>query len=459
MAKGLRTPKGKRGHRPKSPTAIKPKAERITKQKKSTVKGQLRNAKKYGMKTRTKAQQPKLSFDDAHETQDLQPPSTPNTPQTSNSMWHLLNPHQSFWDLIKDSYDDDTTESKSSTFGEDDIRAIMDRLNRQVSHQFDSYKYEDSGFLSSSPSGDDPRESSPVDEAEVADLRVAIWPTLQHVAELTKSRPLVPQPKDCYLTQLRHTREQLRDLWQDKGLPGNPPQTFQLEAWTGGILDWRTSTYTNGEERFPASHIETQIEVWRSEAPSTPVIDTTMANDDDYDDEHPTGGIFYANRHEFNHGNTSPTPRSRRRVMTALYDARRDIGLPTTAQIQAYQAGIATTTTIVSNSMSDTGMSSPSPNNVSMLPPPRRPVRIFEDQHTPPPSSDDPPAFTDSPSSNKENDNNLMVRMDREDREREQTPSSSQNVINPAGERMARSERLGEEWEIEREWGLDGGCA
>lgn len=108
--------------------------------------------------------------------------------------------------------------------------------------------------------------------------------------------------------------------------------------------------------------------------------------------------------------------------------------------------------------MTDTGMSSPT--NELMLLPSRKRIYIFEDQHTPPPSSDDPPAFSNnedmSPSSNKENDTEALIRIEREERavrEREQTPSSSQNVINPVGERMARSERLGEEWEMEREWG------
>ncbi|KAI4177711.1 MAG: hypothetical protein LQ343_000174 [Gyalolechia ehrenbergii] len=416
------------------------------------------------MKTRARAQQLSQSFDDLHNSQlvqGLQTPSTPKTPQTSgrskqkNPLWQLLSSHRSFWDIIRDSCDDQSG-SKPSSFGDDDITAIMNRLNQQVSHQFDSYKYEDSGFLSSSPSGYDPRETMPINEAEVEDLRVAIWPTLQHLVELTKSRPLLPHPKDCYLTQLRHVRGQLRDTWQNKGFPGNPPSPFQLEAWTGGITNWRTSYYTNGEDRFPASHVETQIEAWCLEAPSTPANDVSRASDDDASDNE----IFHA-RHEFDHNNASPTlGHSYRRVMSALYDANRDVGLPTASQIQAYQSGATPTTTIPSNSMTDTGMSSP--NNVSVFLP-RRPVRILEDQQTPPPSSDDATALVAagnmSPSSNKENDNDLLFRMDREQRERERTPSSSQDVINPAGERMARSERLGEEWEIEREWEYDGDCA
>lgn len=246
MAKGTKTPRGKRGHRSKSPAVTtQPKRRRVIKQKKKiTVKETLHKTRKHGMKTRANAQQPDHADCNVQNSQLIederpQPPSTPKTPHTSNSIWHLLNPYRSFWDLIKISYDD-TNGSKSSTPKEDDIQAIMDRLNRQVSHQFDSYKYEDSGFFSSSPSGDDPRDEMPVDEAEVDDLRVAIWPTLQHVAELTKSHPLVPDPEDDYLTQLRYVREQLRDTWQNKGFPGNPPPTFQLEAWNGGIANVST---------------------------------------------------------------------------------------------------------------------------------------------------------------------------------------------------------------------------
>ncbi|KAL8934101.1 MAG: hypothetical protein Q9216_006072 [Gyalolechia sp. 2 TL-2023] len=129
-----------------------------------------------------------------------------------------------------------------------------------------------------------------------------------------------------------------------------------------------------------------------------------------------------------------------------------------------------------SSSSSPPSYSSSSPfpfiKNTSLFLPPRRPLLIFEDaQHTPPSSSsaDDPTTTTNaseeeeedagagtrdmmSPSSNKENDSETWVRMDREQRERQPTPSSSQDVIDPAGERVARSERLGEEWEIEREW-------
>lgn len=237
-----------RGQRRRSPTAKKSKAGRVTKLKKKTIIKELpRNFQNHSMKTRARAQQLSQSFDDLHNSQlvqGLQTPSTPKTPQTSgrskqkNPLWQLLSSHRSFWDIIRDSCDDQSG-SKPSSFGDDDITAIMNRLNQQVSHQFDSYKYEDSGFLSSSPSGYDPRETMPINEAEVEDLRVAIWPTLQHLVELTKSRPLLPHPKDCYLTQLRHVRGQLRDTWQNKGFPGNPPSPFQLEAWTGGITNVR----------------------------------------------------------------------------------------------------------------------------------------------------------------------------------------------------------------------------
>ncbi|KAL8932880.1 MAG: hypothetical protein Q9216_006632, partial [Gyalolechia sp. 2 TL-2023] len=248
MAKSLRTPRGKRGQRPKSPTATEPKLRRVSKPEKKRFANELpRKIKKNGMKTKANPQQLSQSFDDLQNSQpveDLQIPSTPKTPQTSDrskqkiSLWQLLSADQSFWDVIKDSYND-RNGSKTSNFGDDDIEAIMNRLNQQVSHQFDSYKYEDAGFLSSSPSGNDPRETKPVNEEEVEDLRIAMWPTLQHLTELTKCRPLPPHSNDCYLTQVRYVREQLRDTWQNKGLLGNPPSPFQLEAWTGGITNVR----------------------------------------------------------------------------------------------------------------------------------------------------------------------------------------------------------------------------
>ncbi|KAL8715647.1 MAG: hypothetical protein Q9225_006349, partial [Loekoesia sp. 1 TL-2023] len=463
MAKGLTTPRAKRGQRTKSSASTKPKPGRVTKPKKRTSgKGTPVKVKKHGMKTRARAQQLSQSFDALRDSQSVKYPQTLSTLKTpeiranlrpKSSLREALSLTRSFWAPIKDSTHDPHSFGTNNS-GDDDINTIMNRLNRQVSNQIDSYKYENFGFLSSSQSGYDPRETIPINEEEVEDLQMAIWPTLQHIVELTNFRPLFPHSKACYLTQLRHVRQQLCDTWQIKGFPGNPPSPFQLEAWSGGITNWRTSYYTNGEDRFPASLIETHIEAWRSGIPSTPAaIDTIIASGSSNNNKHSDPEIFHA-RHEFNHNNTSPTPS--RRVLSALYDSTRDTGfLPTASHIRAYQSGTVPTTTLLSLSMRDTGISSPPNNNNQssswIFPRRRRSVRIFEDLHTPSPSIDDHTAFGEggelNPESDKENDAEQAARMERVERQRESTPSSSQDAIDPVGERMVRMERLEEEWE------------
>ncbi|KAL8812753.1 MAG: hypothetical protein Q9200_000793 [Gallowayella weberi] len=52
-------------------------------------------------------------------------------------------------------------------------------------------KVENYGYVSSSsPSGHDPREEVPVTDEEVAELQVALWPSIQQLVELTKRYPL-----------------------------------------------------------------------------------------------------------------------------------------------------------------------------------------------------------------------------------------------------------------------------
>ncbi|KAL9595785.1 MAG: hypothetical protein Q9219_006239 [cf. Caloplaca sp. 3 TL-2023] len=432
------------------------------------------------MKTRSRARQVRQSFEDPQDSQVVEAPRTPEilkTPEPQkvrrqrSSLRLLLQPRRSFWDSFGERTQESQTSSPSS-HEDSNLTAMMNSLNQKLSHQFDSYKYENHGYLSSSsPSGYDPREVAPINDEEVENLRTAIWPTLQYVAELTKSSPRLPNPKDCYLSQIRHVRQELSDTWQTKGFPGNPPSPFQLEAWTGGITDWRSSHYTDGEKRFPASFIETQIEAWRAEVPMTPVNDAIVADStsEDHEMEMDSESEIYYPTHGFDNSRTSPTPgdRSHRHALSALYDSHRDIGfLPTTSQIQAYQSGSIATTTLPSLSMIDTGISSSPP--IPPLPPvvhrnrSRLPI-IFEDQATPQPSSDDADFVGSmSQSSDKENNREEAVRVEREEGgERDMTPSSSQNVINPVGERWVRAERMGMEWEIEREWEGTGedGCA
>lgn len=424
------------------------------------------------MKTRARSAE---VHDQCKRYQKHRSPSAPQTPKTpdktkpkqTESIWTSLSIDRSFWDAVKESSAQKHDPIDEKTFDNTNIDDIMSRLNNSISNQFASYKYENFGFLSSSPSGFDPREAQPITDEETEDLQLAIWPTIQHVIELTKHHHIrLPNPKASYLDQVRHVRETLRDTWQDLSLPGNAPPPFQLEAWTGGISNWRSSTYTDGDARIPASAVETQLEIWRAEeaVPKTP----TMSNDDDSDISDPE--ILVAGP-EFNHLETSPTVglsnrrRRRRSPMAALYDSNRDVGfLPIAPQIHAYQSGTTASTTVFPTlSMTDTGLLDDTPE----LPFPsrrgsRQVVPIFEDNSTSPPSSDAAShQFTHDDTmedSDKENDPRVFLRQQREERDREETPSSSQNAIDPVGERMVRSELTGLEWEVERYEGWGGGC-
>lgn len=158
--------------------------------------------------------------------------------------------------------------------------------------------------------------------------------------------------------------------------------------------------------------------------------------------------------------------------MAAIYDADRDIGfLPTRSQIQAYQSGRALSTTLPSLSMADTGGLG---IDIDATPFPSRrgggAIVVFEDPDSPPPAAatnggdaDEEEESRDwnvmDQDSDKENDMDAAVRAFRAQQpEEDATPSSSQNAIQPVGERMVRSELTGEEWEVERGLGWGEPC-
>ncbi|KAL8918964.1 MAG: hypothetical protein Q9172_005187, partial [Xanthocarpia lactea] len=293
----------------------------------------------------------------------VEPPKTPPNPSKRKSdgkrleaasLWDLIDTDRSFWDPIKE------TSSNQASFGRtitgDDIKTIMSRINRQVSHQFNNSKVENYGNMSaSSLEGLDSREENPTTVEQKDELLLALWPSIQHLAELTKCQPHRLNPSTCYLEQFRALLRELQDIWQVQGHRTSAPALFQLEAWKGGISNWRSSAYTNGDDSFPASIVEAHFETWCAEIPTppTPIIDSNMPDDLDASDlemqsPDPTP-YFHSSRplHVLHHRrspSSSPTPQrgnhNRRRVMSAIYDNTRDIGfLPTPAQITAYQTG------------------------------------------------------------------------------------------------------------------------
>ncbi|KAL9014630.1 MAG: hypothetical protein Q9173_000723 [Seirophora scorigena] len=474
MAKRLRTNRSRRGQRSKSPTLEKPKRNKVVKPKiKPTIKA---GTPRHGMKTRARMTEVYNQLDHYQKHNLSSSPQTPRTPplprstqsKRRTSIWAALSTTRSFWATVKDA----EASSAASSFDSTNIAHIARRISASISTQLDSYKYEDYGFFSSSsPTGHDPRDLVPSTADEVAELNAAVWPTLQHVLELTAGQCIMrlPNPNSSYLDQIRHMRRQLRDAWQDLGKPNNAPSPFQLESWSGGIARWRESTYTDGSSRFSADAVGTQLELWIASIPPSPNDDAAMSDRDDDDISSPE--IFSA-RHEWNDNAMSPTlgASTRRGPMSAIYDRDRDVGfLPTAAQIHAYQAGTAASTTLPSLSVADTA----GVIDIEDFPPPlRRGVPIFEDHTTPPPPLLSADAVAAGPAeatgpggehavedgdSDKENDARALVRQDGVEREPEPTPSSSQQAIDPAGERMVRSELTGLEWEVERDQGWGGG--
>ncbi|KAI4256081.1 MAG: hypothetical protein L6R42_006411 [Xanthoria sp. 1 TBL-2021] len=505
MAKSARKPKAKQVQRLKKENTERVKESRVTKPaRKSPTRNILSTPSIHGMRTRAKltmggdeqtpsytpANRKKPSvIDEAYYTslsQEIQKtPKTPKsrraprtksaveTPQTPPNqspanekrinitfVWDLLATDRSFWDPIRETSSSQGSPGRS--FADQDINQIMKRLNRQVAHRIDSYKVEDYGYMSSSSSSaHDPREQNPVTEEEKGELQLALFPSLQHLVELTKRQPRRIDTNLCYLDQFRALYKELQDIWQFQGHAKAAPALFQLEAWSGDILGWRSSNYTNGDERFSASVVETRFQKWRAEMPSTsPIIDYSMPDVDDSDLEMQSiDPRYYIDSSSPLHSRSSPTPqKGHRRVMSALYDRNRDIGfLPTPRQIQSYQSGEASSTTLTGLGMSDPGIiDTDSSDPIQEAYPRGNPdIRIYEEGNVTPPQGSDPPGYTSSQgsvSSNKENDQRLMERVMEEQRleaMREPSPSNSQDNIDPADETWARNERLGEVWEME----------
>ncbi|KAL8771548.1 MAG: hypothetical protein Q9209_002990 [Squamulea sp. 1 TL-2023] len=462
MAKTLRKPRAKQAQRLKKENTEQVKESRVVKPaKKPTITTLSSTPSKHGMRTRARKielsdeQQPAstpsnkskiLGDDDAYYTslsQELKKTpktskssktsrgrnvaETPKTPPNPSNVivWDLLDTERSFWDLIRE-----TSSSQSSpgrSFADEDINIIMKRLNRQVAHRIDSYKVEDHGYLSSSsPGGHDPREQNPITEEEKEELQLALWPSLQHLAELTNCQPHHTDPSKCYLDQFRALFRELQDIWQVQGHNRSAPALFQLEAWKGGIVNWRSSHYTNGDERLSASVVVAHFENWRAEIPSpSPIIDYSMPDIDESDLEMQSINP----RHYFHsssplYDRSSPYPqKGHRHVMSALYDQNRDIGfLPTPAQIRSYQSGESPSTTLPWLGLSDPGIiesGSSDPIQEAYYLGGNPNIDIYEGGNVTPPRSGDPPVYTSSQgsiSSNKENDRELMAQVMEEQR-------------------------------------------
>ncbi|KAL8667702.1 MAG: hypothetical protein Q9202_000557 [Teloschistes flavicans] len=263
---------------------------------------------------------------------DRSAPELPDTPDTAEkaekakSLWSLTTPNRSFWDAITSSAQAQEPLT-SSSFGDDNLDAIMNRMNNSISSQLDISLTEGSNHFSSSPrSHTDPRDLLPISSAEEEDLRLAIWPTVQHMVELTSSRLHIPNPQKDYLTQLRGLLSHFTTTWQLCGHLGSPPTAFSLEAWTGPIANWRTSYYTNGDQRFPASLILSHLEPWLSStSPSRHASPFLLEGPPS-----PTAENLPIARSQ---------ARRRRPALATIYDGQPNFGLPpSAAQIATYQS-------------------------------------------------------------------------------------------------------------------------
>ncbi|KAI4108613.1 MAG: hypothetical protein LQ339_002129 [Xanthoria mediterranea] len=512
MAKSARKPKGKPIQSPGKENTERVKESRVAKPaKKSPARNILQTPSKHGMRTRaksaagsdaaapcstppnrTKPSDIDASYFTSLSQELLKTPKTTKsrrtrraknavkTPQTPPNkspshekraditfVWDLLATDRSFWDPIRETSSGQSASGRN--FADMDVNEVMKRLNREIAYRIDTYKIEDHGYMSSSsPGGHDPREQIPVTEEEKGELQLALFPSLQHLVELTKYQPRRTDVTLSYLDQFRALHTELQDIWRIQGHTRATLPLFQLEAWKGGIVGWRSSHYTTGDERFSAAIVDAHFQTWRVTVPSTsPIIDYSMPDIDDSDLEMQSlDPRRYINSSSPLHGHdASPTPLkgNHRRAMSALYDKDRDMGfLPTPHQIQSYQAGEASSTTLPGLGMSDPGIidfNSSDPIQEANF---RGggDIRIYEEGNVtpPPPQGNEPPGYTSSQasaSSNKENDRYLMNQVMEEQRLAEmRTPSrsNSQDNIDPADERWARNERLGEVWLMEQ-WG------
>ncbi|KAL8811531.1 MAG: hypothetical protein Q9200_001723 [Gallowayella weberi] len=481
MAKSCKKPRAKKAQPLQKDTTKKVKESRIIKPTSKTPKQTFSTPSKHGMKTRArqaeamkipakdqeqqspcsslkkKPQQvsdayytslsqefqktPKRSRTSRNGRKSLKTPQTPKTPKTpkssgsvqtpvftSKSLRDLLSPYRSFWDPIKES--NSSQGSPSRAFADDDLRKIFKRLNNGIRYQMTN-KVENYGFLlSSSPSGHDPREEAPVTDDEVAELQVALWPSIQQLVELTKRYPHHSDTKKCYLDQFRALHNQLQYTWQLQNPLSSAPTLFQLEPWKGGIVNWRSSTYCNGDDRFAASIVLNHLEIWRAEipSPSSPLLYPKLHLPDiDESDLEMSPLPRRPPYHTDTDPSSSPLPdRSspqygHRRIMSALYDRDRDIGFrPTAAQIQAYQAGDPSTTALPFASMSEDGLpidSSSDPwTEYHHIQHTRTRIPIFDSENITSAADDDAGwiGYTGSQgsvSSNKENDVQAMERV------------------------------------------------
>ncbi|KAI4089036.1 MAG: hypothetical protein L6R37_008109 [Teloschistes peruensis] len=283
---------------------------------------------------------------------DRSTPEAPETPDSAQhqtqaeSLWSLVTPKRSFWDPIVGTTQDQGPSTTSE--GEMDLDAMMTHLTNSISGQHHINIIQGSIFPSSSPRPRaDPRDLLPLSSAEEQDLRLAIWPTVQHLVELTSSPslpPLTPNPQEDYLTQLRGLLNRFAVGWQLSGERGNLPTAFSLEAWNGPISQWRTSHYTNGALRFPASVVLAHLDNWRSSpSPFSPFLrpmDRPMVLDT-------IPSPTLALRRPIFHLPRRPTvPLRRRSALAPIHDGDPDFGLgPTGPQIADYQAFPSAATT------------------------------------------------------------------------------------------------------------------
>ena len=512
MAKSARKSKGKPIHSPGKENTERVKESRVAKlAKKSPARNILQTPNKHGMRTRAKSaaggdaiapastppnrinppvvdesyftslSQELLKTPKTTKSRRARRPKnaveTPRTPPNQSPdnekrvsitfVWDLLSTDRSFWDPIRET--SLSQDAPGRSFADMDVDEFMKRLNREVAYQIDSHKIEDCGFMSSSsPGGHDPRDQIPVTEEEKGELQLALFPSLQHLVELTKYQPRRTDATLSYLDQFRALRTELEDIWRIQGHTRATPPLFQLEAWKGGIVGWRSSHYTTGDQRFSAAIVDAHFQAWRATVPSTsPIIDYSMPDIDDSDLEMQSlnPSRYFDSSSPLHGHDASPTPLKghHRRSMSALYDKDRDIGfLPTPRQIRSIQAGEV--------SSSGLGMSDPGIIDFNSSDPIQetyfrgggggRDIRIYDEGNvTPPPQGgNEPRGYTSSQasaSSNKENDRYLMNQVMEEQRlaeMRSPSPSNSMDNIDPVDERWARNERLGEVWLMEQ-WG------
>ena len=104
--------------------------------------------------------------------------------------------------------------------------------------------------FSDSPNDGDCRKRVPRNDEERAILQTALKPSVMELISILGVEP-VKNHHLCYKDQISHLQSQLNELYRElKRSQAKPPTLVRLTSWSGGIRNWRTATFWDGEKYY-----------------------------------------------------------------------------------------------------------------------------------------------------------------------------------------------------------------